>query len=195
MNSLKLIASALLLTAGAVYAEPPEPMAPGHPGMMEMMGGHGGMPGCDMKGMEKMKCGDDDGPMEGLCGDLDLTDEQEAKAEKICYDNQRKMVERKSTMVDLQTKLKLAMTADKYSQKDIDDIAAKMGKFHQEGVLLRAAHLKAIRDLLTPEQKMELDEKVLKMGHGQGMGMGKGMGKGRHGMGKGMKDCGQGGCD
>jgi len=191
MRKMTITAVALMLLAGAAFAQPPmdgkspDGMPPGHPKMMGMMG-HGGM---DMKGC------DNDGPgaMKGCMRSINLSDDQEAKLEKIHFTHQRKQIERKATMVDMQSKLKLAMTAEKFNQKDIDELAAKIGKFHQEAVLLKVSNLREVREILTPEQRPEFDQNVLNMGPGMGMGMGMGDGKGR-GMGKGMGKCGPGGC-
>jgi len=188
MRKITVAAVAIMLLAGATFAQPqmdgktPDGMPPGHPKMMGMGHGPMGMKGCD-----------DDGPgaMKGCMRGINLTDEQEAKLEKIHFTHQRKMIERKAAMVDMQSKLKLAMTAEKFNQKEIDELAGKIGKFHQEAVLLRVSNLREVREILTPEQRPEFDQNVLNMGHGMGMGMGMGDGKGR---GKGMGKCGPGGC-
>ncbi len=190
MRKFALIAVGLLLIAGTAYSEKPEEME-GHEGMM---GHHPGMGMMGRGGMEMMN-DDGPGPMMGLLRGIELTDEQRATLDKMRLDNERKMIERRSTMVDLGGKLKLAITADKFSQKDVDEIAAKMGKFHEEGITMHVANVRAIRDILTPEQRVRFDQNILSEGPGMGKGMG--MGREKHGwlgMFKGKK-CGPGGCD
>jgi Spy/CpxP family protein refolding chaperone len=186
MRKLTLATAALLLFAGAAMAQPPEGNMPGH-GMM----GHG-----------PMWMGDGGaGPMMGCLKGIELTDDQRGKLDKMHLDQARKMVERGGTMADLHSKLKLAITADKFSQKDVDDIATKIGKFHQEQISMHAAMMRAVRDLLTPDQRIKFDQNVLTMGRmGMGKRMGQGMGPGMKcgmglGMGQGMGKCGPGGCD
>jgi len=184
MKYLTTIALAVvLIAAGAVMAAPaadptPAPMPgmmPPHPPMMGMM-------------MEADDEGEDnDGPgMMGCMMGLNLTDDQQASLQKAHLEMQKKQLERHAQMVDLMTKLKLAMVADKYSQKDIDDLAAKIGKFHQESVQLKAKHLREVRDVLTPEQRAHFDQMILSgpmMGGGKGMkGMGMMRGMKRGGM-------------
>lgn len=149
--ALLFVSTSLALAQIGNPADAPRPkmMGPGHP-----MGW-------------QMNDDDDDNFMPGMCG-IEFTDEQQAKLDKLRLDGQKVRLERRAQMVDLQAKLKLAMTADKYSQKDIDDIAAKMGKFHQEAVLMRAKHLKEVRDMLTPEQRIKFDQHILSGPMGKG---------------------------
>jgi len=179
MRITTLALAVLLVLGGAAMAQPPKMMDdspapfPGHPPMGMKM-----MHGCD---------DDDDAPMRCL-DDIDLTDEQEAKLEKMALDHHRKRLERRAVMVDLQTRLKLAITAEKFNQKEIDDLAAKIGKFHQEAVSLKVGHLREVRAILNDEQRIEFDQNLLKCGPGKGMGKGRFKKMGR-GMGCGPADC------
>jgi len=182
MKKLTIAVFALLLLAGAVIAQNTPPakddddvqwMMKRHPGMM------GGPMGCGPMWMSDDD--DDDHPMCGCLRGIDLTDDQEAKIEKARLDMQRKKVENRAVIVDLHTKLKLALTSDKTTDKEIADIAGKIGKFHQDAVKMHADFLREVRKNLTDKQRIEFDRNVL-MSPGMGMGMGAGMG-----MGKGMK--------
>ncbi len=151
----------------------PGMMPPGHPPMG--MGMH-------------MDCGD--GACMKCMHGVKFTDEQQAKIDKMRLEGKKNHLEKKSMMLDLQTKLKLAMVADKYNQNEIDDIAAKMGKIHQDGVQMRAKNMHEVREMLTPEQRVKFDQSILdgNMGHdgpGKGFMKGRGMGKGR-----GCEECG-----
>lgn len=187
MKKMLSLAAALLLVAGAAWAQPgpdKDCCPPDGPGMHGM-----GMMDCGPGPMGGMERDDDgDGPIKGLLRDVDLTDEQEGKLEKLQLDNQKKMVERKAQMVEYKSKLQLAMITDKYSEKDIKEIAGKLADFHKEGIILHAALVRAIRDMLTDPQRVQFDQNVLAAGKGMGMGPGRGMMK-RWGMGW---DCGPG---
>lgn len=163
----------VLIGAGTILAQHPKGMEAPMPGMMP--------PGHPPMGMGMQMDDDNEGMMHCMKG-IDFTDEQQAKLDKMRLDGQKIHLEKKAQMVDLQAKLKLALTAEKYNQKEIDDIAAKMGKFHQEAILMRAKHMKEVRDMLTPEQRIKFDSRILDGGPmncgGPGMGMGRGMGKG-----------------
>ncbi len=170
----------ILISAGTTLAQHPKEMGAPMPGMMP--------PGHPPMGMAMDD--DEDGMKHCMMG-IGFTDEQQAKLDKMRLEGQRTQVEKKAQMADLQAKLKLAMTAEKFSQKEIDDVAAKMGKFHQEAILMKAKHVREVREMLTAEQRIKFDQSILdgKMGPGgrsPGFGMGHGMGKGH--------DCGS-GCD
>ncbi len=111
-----------------------------------------------------------EGPM-GIClMGIELSDQQRKDIEKLSLEHQKKMVEHRAKMVDIQSKLRLALTSDKLNQKEIDDLANKIGDLHKEKAKFRATHLRKIRDLLTPEQQTTFDKNVLKpAGRGKGL--------------------------
>ena len=174
MRKFIVAAAALILIAGIAFAErgedPAEKMGPGHHGMMEGMG----MEGCH------------GAPMMGCLRGIELTDDQRAQMEKGKLHQEKIMVARKADMAQLQSKLKLAIVADKFDQGDVNDIVGKIAKFHQDGLTMHIKHMRAVRDMLTPDQRVTFDQNVLAMGPGMGEGMGGGMGRG---MGPGMGEC------
>lgn len=151
---------ALFLVAGPAIAQPQA----GHLGMGPGSGGWmsdqpGPPPGADFhKG----------------CMGLNLTDEQQSQIQVLRLEHQRKMVELKSETGNLRDKLKLAVTDDKFSEKAVSDITGKIAKAQQQRMEMKAKHLRKVRDILTDEQKVKFDQKVLAghigFGHGDGFG-------------------------
>jgi len=178
----------ILIGTSSLIAQPKDMQAP-MPGMMP--------PGHPPMGMGRMGMdNDDDCCMPGDMQGIKFTDEQRAKLDKMKLEVQKIRLEKKAQMVDLHAKLKLAMTAEKINQKDIDDIATKMGKFHQEAILQRAKHMREVRDMLTAEQKIQFDQRILGGGmggcfDGPGPKMGRGMGMGHGGGGDCQDNCDQ----
>ncbi|MBM3326058.1 MAG: periplasmic heavy metal sensor [Calditrichaeota bacterium] len=114
---------------------------------------------------------------------IDLTDQQKKDVEKLALEHQKKMLEQHAKMVDLKSKMKLALTSDK---PNIDDLAVKIGKLHEEKAKMKANHLRKMRDILTPDQRITFDRNILTIGGGHC--------KSRMGCGAGRMGCGMGPC-
>jgi len=161
--TLTIVLSLVIVSAG--FAQPhgffgkDNKMGPGHggPGMMMDEGpgmfGHGSMKGCMMG--------------------LDLTEEQEAKFQKMGRDHQRAMLELKTESAGTEDKVKLLLTADKFDQKTADALAKKMGELNTKRMTMKFTHVRQMRDILTPEQQIKFDKNILSKGgpHGGKMGM------------------------
>jgi len=184
---LLVVTIALIFIAGGIaIAQPPAPPAPMAPGQMGpgfgMHRGPGGGMGWNQSGSfgeRRMDC----------TAGLELTDKQKTEIAKLKHDHQRAMLKQHEEMAGMQAKIKLLITDDKFNESALNDAAKKTGKFHEEMILARVKHMRQIRDLLTPEQRLNFDRKVIAMdgpGHGKGPGMGM---KGRRGMGKHKSKC------
>ena len=170
MKRILILTVALsLLIVGAGFAQPCDfhqgkKMGPGGPGMM----------GCGEHGMMGQ------GPMKGFMKGLDLTEEQEAKLEKISRDHQRAMLELQTESAGTESKVKLLLTADKFDKDKAKALATKMGELNTKRMMMRFEHVRTIRDMLTPGQQIKFDKKVMSAdGPGKG-GMGMGGKKGMH---------------
>ena len=157
----------ILLAAGSLLAQPgPGKGGPGHGGCM------GGPPGSSEMG-QWMK----------HCDEMKLTDEQRGKIQKLKLEHQKEMMTVGTDIAALRNQMKLILIADKFDVKGAKKIAAELGKIHEKMAAGKAEHMRAVRDILTDEQKPYFDQKVLS-GH---FGMHDGPGKakmGKHGKGR-----------
>jgi Spy/CpxP family protein refolding chaperone len=182
----RLIVPIILLTLALVVsmfaqqdeqkqAPPMKEKMPMMPGMM-----HGAMRGMG-PGMMK-------GPGAGPMGMLNLTEEQQAKVQDLHLAHQKEIIPLQSELQEQKASLKLEITADKFNESKVKSIQGEISKLQSEMAMKMVLHQRAVRDLLTPEQKKKFDEHILSagpMGPGPMMGggmMGRGGMKGQAGM-------------
>jgi protein CpxP len=138
------------------------------------MGGMGMMHG-NMQGMMGGQAG---GPM----AFLKLTDEQKTKIQDLHLALQKEVLPVRAELQKQRANLKLELTADKFNEGKVKSIEAEISKLTSDIALKTALHQRAVRDLLTPDQKKQFDQHILSGGPmGQGGGMGQGMMMGRGG--------------
>ncbi|MCX6142656.1 MAG: Spy/CpxP family protein refolding chaperone [Ignavibacteriales bacterium] len=148
-----------------------------------------------MQGMMQGKGGP--GAMMGL---LKLTDEQRTKIQDLRLAQQKEMISLRADLQKLHANMKLEITADKFNESKVKSIQGEISKVMNEMASKMILHQRAVRDLLTPEQKKQFDERILSggvMGNRGGMRggmMGPGRGKGMHQGMPGMGGDGMGGC-
>ena len=182
MKKLMLLLGALMIVVViSVYAQDdnqkktPAPM--GGMGMMhEMMQGKmGGMMG---------------GAQGGPLGFLKLTDEQRAKVQDLALAHQKEMISIQADLQKQHAALKLEITAEKFNESKVKTIQGEISKLTGEIAMKTILHQRAVRDLLTAEQKKMFDQHILSggpMGPGRMMGrMGMPGMMGPEGMGQGM---------
>ena len=134
------------------------------PGMM-----HGQMPGA-MGGQQG-------GPM----ALPKLSDEQRTKIQDLGLAHQKELVPLRAELQKQHANMKLEMTADKFNEGKVKSIQGEVAKLMGDIALKTALHQRAVRDLLTPDQKKQFDQRILSggmMGKGKMMGRGGMMGKG-----------------
>ena len=155
---------AVLFLAGSAIAQPPAQAGQGK-GFMRGPGPNAPM-----------------GPHMALCKGLNLTDEQQIQIQNLKLKHQRAMVELQTDVASLRGKLKLLITDDSFKEKEVNGIVDKLAKAHQKQMQMKVKHLREVRDILTDEQKVRFDQKILSgrlgFGHGPGHGMGPGMERG-----------------
>ncbi len=168
-NSLIAVTLVLLLGFGLAIAQPPTEMMPSK--------------NPEMKGPGHWFMDDDDftPKMKGMMGGLQLNDEQQMQVEKMGLAHQRNMIEMKGEIAGLKDKLKLLITSDKFNQKDADKIIDQLSNNRAKHMKAKIAHMREVRNLLTPEQKIKFDKRILSGKGGPGHSGGKGM-KGGPGM-------------
>ena len=113
-----------------------------------------------------------------------LTDEQKAKMDDLRVKHMKEVEPLKAELQKQHSALKLEITADKFNESKVKSIQAEIAKVRNDLAGKMVLHLRAVRDLLTPEQQKKFDARVLS-GKGPGAGMQRGMGRGA-GMGRGM---------
>jgi Spy/CpxP family protein refolding chaperone len=132
-----------------------------------------------MQGMMQGKGGS--GAMMGL---MKLTDEQRAKMQDLRLAHQKEMIPLRADLQKLHANMKLEITADKFSESKVKSIQGDLSKVMNEIASKTILHQRAVRDLLTPEQRKQFDARILSGGM---MGNGGGMQGGMMGPGKMMK--------
>jgi len=200
---LLLIVLALVLVISAVAQQDQQKQAPAAKEKMPMMHGM-------MQGMGKMMGGPQGGPM----AFLKLTDEQKAKVQDLALAHQKEMIAARAELQKQHAAMKLEVTAEKFNESKVKSIQGEISKLTSEIAMKTVLHQRAVRDLLTPEQKKQFDQHMLSggmmvgrgpMGRGgmmdRGPMMGRGGMMGRQGMGpggmmhqgqmNGSMDCGQ----
>ena len=125
----------------------PAPAA-GKMGRMEMM-----------KGMMQGKGGPG-----GMMGLMKLTDEQRTKIQDLRLAHQKEMIPMRADLQKLHANMKLEITADKFNESKVKSIQGEISKVMNEMASKMILHQRAVRDLLTPEQKKQFDERILSGG-------------------------------
>ena len=139
--ALALIA---LLTAG-LFAQP-APASAGMPNMPQ----HG------------------QGRMPGLAPGLDLTLLQQSQVEDLQLAHMKEMMPIRTELEKHHNDLKTELIADKYNESKVKSIQGEISKLQNDIALKQFSHLRAVRDILIPEQKKKFDIHVLAGGPGSG---------------------------
>lgn len=108
----------------------------------------------------------------------DLTDEQRTKMEESRV---RFLKETEPLRADIQKKesaLRLEQTADKMDDANVKSILSEIARLQTDLAAKHIAHQRAVRGLLTPEQRTRFDARLLEGGRGPGRGMMMGRGRG-----------------
>lgn len=116
-----------------------------------------------------------------------LTPEQQTKMQDLRLAHQKEMLPLHTQRQKLQADMKLEITADKVNEGKVKSMQGEISKLTSDLAGKRFAHMRAVRDILTPEQKKKFDERILSGGRmgqgirGPGSMMGAGMGMGQRG--------------
>lgn len=114
---------------------------------------------------------------------LNLSEEQQGKFQALMLQHQKDVLPLHSEIEKLHTNLKLELTSDKFDAAKAKSIQAEISKVMNEIGSKRIAHQRAVRDLLTPEQRVQFDKHILS---GKGGPGGPGGEFGGHRMGRDM---------
>ena len=174
-----LIVLALVLVISAFAQQDQQKQAPAAKEKMGMM--HGMMQGK----MGGMMGGEQGGPM----AFLKLTDEQRTKVQDLALAHQKEMIAARAELQKQHAAMKLEITAEKFNESKVKSVQGEISKLMSDIAMKTVLHQRAVRDLLTPEQKKQFDQHILAGGMMGGRGpmgsggmMGQGAMKGRGGM-------------
>lgn len=172
-NIITITLIAVFLIAGVASAQPYGPPGGGRGPRAE----HPGMPGGNSGG-------DQDMSWHGMCQGMNLTDDQEKQLDKLKIEQQKEMLVIHSEMQGLRVNMKQLIVADKFDKKAVSQNASKISAAAGKIAELKANHMRKVRDLLTEDQRLKFDQKILSGRGGPGkMGMphkgGPGHGRGR----------------
>jgi Spy/CpxP family protein refolding chaperone len=98
---------------------------------------------------------------------LDLTDEQMAKIQDLELKLEKEMIPLRSQLPTIEADLKQELVADQFNQTKVKNLIDQKVKILSEIELKQFLNQRAIRDLLTPEQRKKFDLQVLKEGLGR----------------------------
>jgi len=145
----------------------------GQGGMMGNMMGQGGMGMMGQGGMMGNMMGQ--GGM-GMMGTLDLTDEQRTQIFKIADATRKQQWELMGKMMDEQSRLRDLQLAGKPDPKQVGAVYGKIFDVKRQMIENRVAAANKMHDVLSDEQKAELEQRTRGMMGNGGMPMGGGMG-------------------
>jgi Spy/CpxP family protein refolding chaperone len=106
--------------------------------------------------------------MPGLPPGLDLTLLQQSQIEDLQLAHLKEMIPLRAEAEKHHTELKTELIADKYNESKVKTIQAELAKIESDIALKQFSHLRAVRDILIPEQKKKFDIHVLAGGPGFG---------------------------
>ncbi len=101
---------------------------------------------------------------------LDLTEEQQAKIQDLELKLEKELMPLRSQIPSIEANLKQEMVAEQFNQTKVKSLIEQKAKIESEIELKHLLHHRAIRELLTPEQRKQFDLQALRgrMGHRHG---------------------------
>jgi Spy/CpxP family protein refolding chaperone len=106
---------------------------------------------------------DGDGPRH-MMRMLDLTETQESQILDLKLEHEKQVLPVKTKLKELRTQMKLEMTAENFDEKKVSKLMDQMSDIQKEIHLKRVIHQRAVRDILTEEQKKKFDLHILSRG-------------------------------
>lgn len=97
----------------------------------------------------------------------DLTEEQQAKMQELRLQLEKDTLPLKTKVQSLRADLKIAMTAETFDEGKANNLVYQIQKVQSEMQMKHLLHQRAVRDILTPEQRKVFDLHLLS-GRGAG---------------------------
>lgn len=117
---------------------------------------------------------------------LDLTEEQRSQIADLKLNLQKEMTTVRAEVAQIRAELKLAMIADRFDEGKVKNLHGKLSDLRSEMSLKKLMNKRAVRDLLTPDQRKKFDMRILSERGKRGGKKGKGMRSGKR-LKRGMK--------
>lgn len=164
--TIPLLTGALMLgtalhTSASMTGETPQFDSPRHGKFVKGHGKHQhGKHGMHRRGGH----GDHHDPMKRMLRGLDLTQEQKDKIFEIRHASVPAARDNRNQMRTLRQALRAQTTAENYDAAQVTDLANKIGALQTAMIEQRTATMRAVFDVLTPEQRTQLKEKMARRG-------------------------------
>lgn len=99
---------------------------------------------------------------------LNLTDEQQTQIDQLRLELQKEMTPLQTRMQNLRSEYKLMLIDEKNSESALKAQLNKIADLRTQMEIVKAKHQRKVRSLLTDEQKVKFDQRILS-GRGKGM--------------------------
>jgi len=99
---------------------------------------------------------------------LELTEAQESQLLDMKLDHEKQILPLRTELKELRTQMKLEMTAEKFNENKVSKLMDQMSDLQKEIHMKRVIHQRAVRDILTGEQKKKFDLHILSRGENRG---------------------------
>ncbi len=88
---------------------------------------------------------------------LNLTDEQRAKVEKIHLNGQKGMIPLRNNIQEKNAQLRTLRMSDDYDEAAVNALIEEIGELRTAMMAMRTGHQQQIREILTEEQRIKFD--------------------------------------
>ena len=92
---------------------------------------------------------------------LDLTEEQQTKISQMRLEMQKQMTPLRSKVQTLRSEYKLMIIDEKISEADLKSKLDEISGLRKDMALKRVKHQRQVRSILTDEQKVKFDQRIL----------------------------------
>jgi len=106
---------------------------------------------------------DGDGPWH-MMRMLELTESQESQILDLKLEHEKQILPLRTELNELRTQMKLELTADSFNENKVSKIMEQMSNLQKKIHMKRVTHQRAVRDILTEEQKKKFDLHILSRG-------------------------------
>ena len=99
---------------------------------------------------------------------LELTEAQESQILDLKLDHEKQIMPLRTDLKELRSQMKLELIAEKFNENKVSKLMDQMSDLQKEIHMKRALHQRAVRDVLTEEQKKKFDLHILSRGEKRG---------------------------
>lgn len=106
---------------------------------------------------------DGDGPQR-MMRMLELTESQESQILDLKLDHEKQILPLRTELKGLRTKMKMELTTEKFNENKVSKLIDQMSNLQKKIHMKRVFHQRAVRDILTEEQRKKFDLHILSRG-------------------------------